>query len=38
MANVMGNLGAAVEFIKSFFQMVMDFFAGLGDVQIEMPF
>ncbi len=26
---VMGNLAAAVEFIKNFFQMIMDFFANL---------
>ena len=38
MATVMGNLAAAVEFIKGFFQMIMDFFAGLGNVSLEMPF
>lgn len=26
---IMGNLQAAVELIKNFFQMIMDFFAGL---------
>ncbi len=34
MSAVMGNLMAAVEFIKSFFQMIMDFFAGLGNVTL----
>lgn len=38
MATVIGNLAAAVEFIKNFFKMIMDFFAGLGDVSLEMPF
>ncbi len=28
---IMGNLQAAIEFIKNFFQMIKDFFANLGD-------
>lgn len=31
---VMANLQAAVEFIKNFFQMIMDFFAGIGNVTL----
>lgn len=38
MGAVMGNLYAAVEFIKNFFKMIMDFFANLGNVSLEMPF
>ncbi len=34
MAAVMANLKAAVEFIKNFFAMVMNFFAGLGDITL----
>ncbi len=32
MAAVMANLVAAVEFIKNFFQMIMNFFAELFSV------
>lgn len=35
MAAVMANLAAAVEFIKNFFKLISDFFAGLfgGDAE-----
>lgn len=38
MTTVIGNLMGAVEFIKNFFKMIMDFFAGLGNISLEMPF